>query len=251
MHIGTDGWAVEDAQGLPPLLKIPSVRTTKLAADIAGPLGIVWHWTAGPCRNPETGVLLANEIRSYNPQRDRAASWHFLVAKDGRIIQSVPTTMGSWHVGRPGRLGGKPTMTSGKWDASAWPGRLFANVNSASVGVELENAGRLEQVNGKFYCWPFWLDPDRPESGPDPKLEIPATRAVQHEAQWFDGFPVEQEMAASRLLQALSLRHKWTRDVAQYGHVMFDPSRKEDPGPVWLEVVLPRILDRCYGADVG
>ncbi len=249
MRFGSDGWLEVTTGGLPPVLRVPSVRTTPLAADLKGPLGVVWHWTGGVCRGDGAARWLADSIRTFNRAKDRPASWHVLIAKDGRIFQSVPLLMGAWHVGRPGRIGGKPAPVSGQWDPMAWPGRLFANINAATFGVELENSGRLEKVGDKFYCWPFWLDPDRPAAGPDPKLEVEAARAVLHGAQWFDGFPQAQEDAATRLLQALALSQKWSRDVSQYGHRMFDPSRKEDPGPVWLETVLPRVLDKVFGPE--
>lgn len=249
MQINKDGWLEESAQGFPVLAKVPSVRSNDWAPGLSGPLGLVWHWTGGASKTPGHAPALVEEIRTYNRGVDRPASWHVLIAKDGRVFQSVPFTKGSWHVGRPGRIGGAPKKTpDGKWDASAgWEGRLFANINTCTVGVELENAGRLEKVGGKFYCWPFYLHPDAPEQGMDPKYELPAERAVEHGGQFFDAFPEAQEQAATRLLQQLALTCKWSRDVSAYAHLMFDPGRKEDPGPVWLEVVLPRVLDRVFG----
>jgi N-acetyl-anhydromuramyl-L-alanine amidase AmpD len=231
MNVGNDHWLVTQESGLPAVLKVPSSRTTDLAVELGGPAGIVWHWTGGPARGPAFATALAGEIRTFNPSRDRAASWHVLVAKDGRLLQSIPFNRGSWHVGRPGRIAGK----------------LHANINRATVGVELENSGRLEQVGGKFYCWPFWLNPDHHDTGPDPKLEIPAERAELCGGVHFDAFPLAQEVAAARLMSALVLKYKITREDCQYGHRDFDPVRKEDPGALWQEVVLQRVLKRVFG----
>jgi len=260
MLIGPDGWAVENAEGLPSLLRVPSVRSCLFAAELRAPLGLVWHWTGGPALGPAFATALAEEIRGFDRVKDRAASWHFLVAKNGRIFQSIQTDRGAWHVGRPGRIGGKPEMVqvhadpitglpSGEpiWDAMAWPGRLFANINAATIGVELENSGRLEKVGERFYCWPFWLNPDKPESGVDPKLEVPADRAKLVGATWYDDYPQAQRDAAARLLSALVLRYRWTRDVCQYAHKFFDPTRKEDPGPAWMGEYLPQVLDLIFG----
>jgi N-acetyl-anhydromuramyl-L-alanine amidase AmpD len=214
----------------------------------------VWHWTAGPARGSAFARALAESIRSFNRATDRAASWHVLLAKDGRIFQSIPFDRGSWHVGRPGRIGGKPVrlLADGNgpvWDATAWTGRLFANINQATVGIELENSGRLLEQNGRFYCWPFWHDPDHPDTGVDPTLEIPSDRAVLIGDTWYDDFPQPQRDMATKVLRALVQRYAWSRDVAQYGHLMFDPARKEDPGPAWLGRYLPDILDRVFGGE--
>ena len=49
------------------------------------------------------------------------------------------------------------------------------------------------------------------------------------------------------LLRALASRFGWTREVSVYGHVDFDSPRKEDPGPIWKQTVLPRVLDKIFG----
>lgn len=250
MLVRSDHWLEEAASGLPPLARVPSVRTSALQAP--DPLGIIWHWTGGVCRGSGAARALAEEIRGYDRTRDRPASWHVLVAKDGTIYQSVPFNLGSWHCGRPGRVGGKPVKVGGAWDATAWPGgKLFANVNAATVGVELLNSGRLEKVGSSYYCWPYWLNPNDAADlrQPDSKLEVDPSRAVALGSLWYDEYPPAQEQAAQRVLTALVLKYKWGRAASQYGHLHFDPARKEDPGPLWLDVVLPRILDGVFGAE--
>jgi len=232
MKIGADGWLEAVADGLPPVLKVPSVRTTELAVDIPGPQGLVWHWTGGHSRSTTFAKALADEIRTFDKAKDRPASWHVLIAKDGTIIQSIPFNRGAWHVGKPGRIAG----------------RLHANINRATVGCELVNAGKLEQVGGRFYCWPFWLHPDHPEQGPDQKLEIEPARAIQVADGWYDDFPIEQRQAGQRLAQALALRYGLSRADTAWGHVDFDAPRKMDPGPLWRERYLPLILDGTFGA---
>jgi N-acetyl-anhydromuramyl-L-alanine amidase AmpD len=247
--VDSAGWLQAAAEGLPPVIKVPSTRVTQL--DGQGPAGIVWHWTGGRCRSPEFAVATVNEIREYDKAKDRAASWHVLIARDGRVFQSIPFTKGSWHVGRPGRIGAPPTVgPDGKWDATAWAGgRLVANVNKVTVGVELENAGRLVQVAGKFYCWPFYSNPTAVVALrlPDPRLELDASRAIKVGDAFFDDFPADQQQAAGRLVQALHLKYGLIRDVCRYGHVMFDQGRKEDPGSRWLDQLLPAILDGAFG----
>jgi len=249
MKVDNAGWLVQEA-GDPQVLKVQSIRVCTL--DVPAPLGIVWHWTGGRCTTPTHAPALADSIRTYDKSKDTAASWNILIAKDGRIFQSVPVGMGSWHVGKPGRIGGPPVkMPDGKWDATQFaPGKLLGNINRGTVGVELENSGRLIMSGGKFYAWPYWKDPANPSFGPDANMEIVATRAVEvPDDGFFDEFPAAQEDAARRLLAALVVKYGWNRDVSRYGHVMFDSPRKEDPGPVWLNTVLPRILNAVFGAQ--
>lgn len=58
-------------------------------------------------------------------------------------------------------------------------------------------------------------------------------------------FPDEQVDAAVRLVRALAEAYSLERRQAGYGHVMFDPSRRSDPGPVWA-AMLPGLLERAY-----
>lgn len=233
--------------------RVESVRHTAL--EVPTPLGIVWHWTAGRCTTPAHADNLVAGIRTYDKGKDVAASWHVLIAKDGRLFQSVPFNQGSWHVGRPGRIGGLPAKTvDGTWNATTFPAvpgsRLFGNINRGTVGVELENSGRLmHSTDGKFYCWPYWVNPDAPAGSGvlDKNCEVSKDRAVQLGGEFYDVFPPAQVASARDLLKALVVKYKWTREVSQYGHLMFDPGRKEDPGPLWLGTTLPGILDELFG----
>lgn len=230
MRFDEEGWLVTE-DGDSPVIRHPTVRIYPLV--VPAPLGIVWHWTGGR-GGPGYAERLALRTRTYRRGVDRAASWHVLVAGDGAIYQSAPFSVGTWHVGRPGVIAG----------------RRFGNVNRAAVGCELENAGRLRKLGDRFYCWPYWSNPSAPmpERRPDPRCAVDAGRAVVVSGQGtFDAFPPEQEAAAARLLAALVKRFGWARDACAYGHRDFT-TNKEDPGPLWAGVVLPRVLDAVLGA---
>jgi N-acetyl-anhydromuramyl-L-alanine amidase AmpD len=111
LEIDAEGWLVGDTVRL-----YPSVRSSALVAP--EPLAIVWHYTA---TDIGTAKSLARRIRKYRRGKDRAASWHVIVADDGTLYQSVPFVRGSWHC-RRGRIAGHRT-------------------NACSVGVELEGYG--------------------------------------------------------------------------------------------------------------
>ena len=89
------------------------------------------EWIPSPNQGPRrpTMVVLhyttnddaATAIRTLtNPEREVSA--HYLVGRDGRIVQLVDETRRAWHAG-----------------ASFWAGNR--DVNSASIGIELDNNG--------------------------------------------------------------------------------------------------------------
>jgi len=232
MRVDESGWLVAEV-GDSRVVRYPTVRTYGLA--VPAPLGIIWHWTGGR-GGPGFAEGLARRAQTYRRGLDRAASWHVLIARDGVVCQSAPFNVGTWHVGRAGLIAG----------------RRFDNVNRATVGCELENAGRLRKIAGRFYCWPYWLNPGAPavERRPDPRCAVETSRAVAAAGQGvFDDFPAEQEASAAALLAGLVAHFAWTREVCAYGHRDFDSQRKEDPGPLWAGTVLPRILDGVFGGQ--
>jgi N-acetyl-anhydromuramyl-L-alanine amidase AmpD len=160
-----------------------------------------------------------------------------LISQAGKLFQSASFRTGTWHVGTSGRVGK----------------RSYSNINRATIGIELENAGRLEFVNGRLYAWPYWEDPKAPAGKryPSPKLEYRAPRPpwVKHAGRYYAGFSPKQEAAACALVTALATRFALAREDFNYGHYQFDPGRKEDPGPYWMQVVLARILDQVFSAD--
>lgn len=248
MLVQTDGWLKSDTDGEQVIL-VPSVRSTYLEAK--GIQGIVWHWVGGPGLRPEYPKNLADSIRTYNPGSDAAASWHILIAKDGRVFQSVQLTRGAWHVGKPGRIGAKPVKMGGVWNPLTWPGTLMSNINHATCGIELENAGELKKIGEKFYCWPYWADPHNESSGADHRWEIPAERVVLSGDAIYDGYTNAQKTSAAAVTRALIIKFALSRDVCQYGHFHFDSPRKQDPGPVWMDSELPEVLNAVFGVEAA
>lgn len=90
------------------------------------------EWIASPNHGPREPTLVVlhyttnddadTAIRTLtNPKREVSA--HYLVGRDGRIVQLVDEAERAWHAG-----------------ASYWGGNR--DVNSASIGIELDNNGR-------------------------------------------------------------------------------------------------------------
>jgi len=219
------------ADGDPAAQRFPTVRTYALATP--APLGVVWH-TTDERGGPGYAEALARRIQTFQSGVDRPASWNLLIAKDGALFQSAPFTRGTWHVGMPGVIAG----------------RRFPNINHATSGIEVENAGRLRRLGAQAYCWPYYINPEAPgnERKPDPRCAVPLDRAVATPEGLFDTFTAAQEASATVVVRALAARYGWTRDVCAYCHADFDPERREDPGPIWKRTILPRVLDRVFGS---
>lgn len=215
------GWL--DASDKPVIKAYPSGRFYKLSTD--KPLGLVWHYSCPLWM----GFKMAEETSKCITRNTDGASWHIMIARDGSVFQSVSFDKGSWHVGRRGKIAG----------------RDFDNINRATIGVELENAGRLKCVDKKYYTWPYYKSGTR---NPDPKLQIDSNRAVMVQGEgFFDSFTAEQVQSAQDLVAVLEKTYKIGRDNFKYGHKDFDPDRKEDPGPIWNTTHLPKILTAVFG----
>src|SRR5258707_11727569 len=89
------------------------------------PLYLVIHYTAG--RDGESSVQHFRD-----PSAN--ASTHLVIGRDGRIWQLVPFNRMAWHTG-----------------VSAWGG--LQGMNSSTIGIELDNAGKLFAVGDKYQAW--------------------------------------------------------------------------------------------------
>jgi N-acetylmuramoyl-L-alanine amidase len=101
-------------------------------------------------------------------------SAHYVVAEDGNVLQMVDETRRAWHAGR-----------------SWWRG--IADVNSASIGIEIVNPGH------EFGYVPF---------------------------------PPEQMASVVALVEAIVARHA-IRPANVVGHSDVAPARKQDPGELF------------------
>src|SRR5689334_2244640 len=86
---------------------------------------LVIHYTAG--RSGQSSV-----DHFMNPQAK--ASAHIVLDRTGKIWQLVPFRVRAWHAG-----------------VSAWAGRH--GLNDFSIGIEIDNAGRLQKIGNKYQAW--------------------------------------------------------------------------------------------------
>ncbi len=167
--------------------------------NTGGPLSaryLVMHYTAG--RSLESSVTsLCTQKPSGN------ASAHLVLGRDGRIVQLAPFNVVTWHAG-----------------ISAWNG--LTGLNSASIGIEMDNAGVLDKVGDHYQSW-FG------QSYPDSEVRVAAHRHGGPVRGWHAYTPV-QIARAVELAELLVATYR-LEDVI--GHEDIAPGRKVDPGPAF------------------
>lgn len=255
--ITSDGWLTPGRYGSVTVVRHPQIsKTSSLYATLGGkPLGIVWHWTGG---NYGSGTGRASTdymvATSYNDARK--ASWHFFINKSGEIHQFAPITVATWTTGAPGKLfdrvAGVPVT------------RDFDNVNRATIGVELDNAGILLPQGGNWYAWPYsasaagMSEADAKAAAQagritlDSRYRVDASRAQQavSDGVTYDRWTAPQVDAARELSRTVAQALGW-KDPAHihYGHRTFHAKR--DPGLLWMDEVLPRIERDVFSGKTG
>lgn len=230
-------------------------KTSSLFSFLNGkPLGIVWHWVAGGYGSGRSQDVL-NYMILESGNTSRKASWHFFVGKDGSIHQFAPLSVATWTTGTPGKLYDPSTPSQV---------RDVGDVNRATVGVEMENAGvLLKGPDGNWYAWPYGIGAEglseeqarqkAAEGGISFKsaYRVDATRAeAWRDGNTYDRWPAPQVAAAEALSAAVAQWAGWrdSRHI-QYGHRTFHPKR--DPGLLWMDGVLPQISRRIFGGSAG
>lgn len=167
---------------------------------------IVLHYTA---------LLLNDTIARFEDSGSRVSA-HFVIDRDGSVIQMVRTEHKAWHAG-----------------TSQMDGRR--DVNDYSIGIELINWGPLKKRDGNFYVWKDnWsqrYDGKKPQ-----KLE---------DGYW-DPYTEAQYDALVRVITHLRTEYPGiTRErVKGHSEVCLPDRRKIDPGPAFD---LERVLAAVFG----
>jgi N-acetylmuramoyl-L-alanine amidase len=158
------------------------------------PQFLVMHYTAG--RNAQSSV------RHFLDSGAKASA-HLVIGRDGTVCQMVPFNFEAWHAGR-----------------STWLG--LEGMNRYSIGIELDNAGRLTPVGTRYQAWfgTFY-----------PESEVVRARHRNEEAEAFWHAYTEAQLSATLEVARLLVRHYRLKDVL--GHDDIAPGRKADPGPAF------------------
>jgi N-acetylmuramoyl-L-alanine amidase len=167
---------------------------------------LVLHYTAG--RDA------ASSVRWFQ-NKDAQASAHVVIGKDGRITQMVPFDRVAWHAG-----------------ISRWEDRV--GLNAYSIGIELDNPGKLRCRGDAWYAW-F-------EQAYDSASVIEAVHKDESEpAGWHVYTP--RQIDAAFDLAFLLMKKYGLKDIL--GHEDIAPGRKTDPGPAFpMDSFRSRLLGR-------
>lgn len=170
----------------------------------------VIHWTASPHKAGNRLGADVQRIRSWLRGERGETSTHFVILRDGQVIQGAPLSARCWHAGGSKTADGR------------------GSVNLRSIGIDLENVGPLTREGnhwlnayGGHHEGPVWLSDDGRAWEPYTAPQMHAFLTIA--ALLVDAFPVLRDPAA------------WV------GHEHIRPT-KQDPGPAmpwpWLLAVV-------------
>ena len=166
---------------------------------------IIIHFTAGA--SAESAIQTLCDV-------ERKVSAHLVIARNGTVTQLLPFNIIGWHAGH-----------------SKWGER--EGFNQYSIGIEIDNAGELEERDGRFESW-FGR-------------QYPAEEVVrgvhrnQTAASAWHRYTPEQlrvvERICALLVEAYEIKYI-------LGHEEIAPDRKVDPGPAFpLDQMRARLLN--------
>ncbi|HVL02206.1 MAG TPA: N-acetylmuramoyl-L-alanine amidase [Dongiaceae bacterium] len=178
------------------------------------PDAIIMHFTGGSSAASAINWLC-------DPQAK--ASAHVVIGRDGIITQLVPFDTVAWHAG-----------------ASSHGGR--SGYNKLSIGIELDNPGRLKRTEGGGYVSAFG------KQYPPDQVIAAVHRNERSESFWL-AYTEEQISAAFALCGALCASYPVWEIL---GHEEIAPGRKDDPGPAFpLDRLRQRLINRGRDEDTG
>ena len=172
----------------------------------AAPDTLILHFTNG-----DDAAWAIDALR--DPTPGGRVSAHLVVPRDGAVTQLVPFDTIAWHAGH-----------------SAWGGRT--DFNQCSIGIEIDNAGRLQPEADHFVSWRG--------TGYDESDVVQATHRNERAPSWWHRYPQPQLDRVELLCALLVDRYKMRWIL---GHEEIAPDRKHDPGPAFpLDELRQRVL---------
>lgn len=181
---------------------------TKNRSGTMKPVYIVCHDTASPPYSPNGDIdWLAGK------GGNNGSSAHFVVARDGKVTQLADCNVVTWHAGQ-----------------SKWRGR--SNLNSCSIGIEIDNPGSMSRVNDNTMRG--WFGNVTGQSEDFARKATP-----QHGDHWWMHYSPEQIEAVTGMCVAMRQAYGIEEIIT---HWLISPGRKVDTNPLFpLEALRARV----------
>lgn len=197
---------------------IPYSRTPNRGGRIAPSdmRAIVVHDTAGRLGNGSSASWLCNPAAR--------ASAHLVVDRDGGVVQLAEFNVKTWHAGR-----------------SRY--RNLVGLNSYSIGIEMENPGRLSKVrNGPLDSYKSSFKKVYRGRGVEGSFDIEHVVNETHGDHYWMDYTEEQVHVVEGICLALSSEYGIKTVV---GHFEISPGRKIDPNPLFpLDQLKAKLIGR-------
>lgn len=183
-------------------------QATPNVGGALAPRFLVFHYTAGSSAASAIATLCTQK-----PQGNTSA--HLVLARDGAITQLAPFDRITWHAG-----------------TSQWMD--VVGLNSASIGIEIDNAGPMNLVGERYVAW-FGRE------YPAAEVMLAAHKHGGPVRPWHAYTPLQIERCLE-LAELLVARYGLTEIL---GHDDIARGRKLDPGPAFpLGSIAARALGR-------
>ncbi|MCK5002574.1 MAG: N-acetylmuramoyl-L-alanine amidase [Gammaproteobacteria bacterium] len=172
---------------------------------------IIIHFTAGSSAESSVNHLCKPSTK---------ASAHLVIGRDESITQLVPFDTVAWHAG-PSSYGERKGF------------------NKYSIGIEIDNAGRLTKSGDNYVSWFGKI------YHPDEVVE--AVHRNESETTYWHRYTEEQISIVQEICTMLTDKYKINSIL---GHEEISSGRKIDPGPAFpLDTLRERVLMRDRSSD--
>ncbi len=152
------------------LIKIPAHPSNRSSRGGVKPRMIVLHYTAGG----GDGAISWFQ----NPKAN--ASAHYVVKRDGLVVEMADVIHSCWHAGQRGKRGSE------------------IKPNRSSIGIEIANWGEVHLIGGRYLTWIYF---DKSISGSGPA--IPKNEVIEIGGRYWHIYPDVQVEAVFQLVERL------------------------------------------------
>jgi len=170
-----------------------------------------------------TGPGSFSGISKWLRNKKAKASAHYIVGTEGQLHQLVNSRKKSWHAG-----------------ISSWNG--LSDINKYSIGIEIQNIGRMERHDDGNYYYEF----GRGLKKYDGDVEPAYGKIIYPDGQILEGYyvpyPKEQINKVIALCKGLIKKYPQIDRESIIAHYQISPGRKNDPFGLCVDYLIEQIF---------